>query len=257
LPGIFQSASVATMPYTSSTGSSGVAHLACAYGVPIVCADLPDFRQMADGEELAIEFYRPGSVQGLAGCLIRLLQNPARQQEMAVQNFSAALRMTMPMIVQKYLRHFELEQRTEALRQVTRFRRLPSWVPSKSLLLRMMTRNSSVWVHRAGIQRLPVRPPNNHLRGNQPNGQPSLNRDLDNSGELTGTRVPLDGDGVNAGRGRSRADGVADRTGSTVPSAGNRNHGSAGQTHEQNHSQKPAPVLRIPREGKAHETEGQ
>ena len=30
---------------------------------------------------------------------------------MAAQNFSAALRMTMPNVVQKYLRHFELQQR--------------------------------------------------------------------------------------------------------------------------------------------------
>jgi len=59
LPNLFQTSSVAVMPYSSSTGCSGVAHLACAYGVPIVCADLPDFRQMADGEELAMEFYQP------------------------------------------------------------------------------------------------------------------------------------------------------------------------------------------------------
>src|SRR5579863_774129 len=73
LPGLFQSATVAVMPYSSSTGSSGVAHLACAYGVPILCADLPDFRQMADGEEIAIEFYKPGNAQDLANCLIGFL----------------------------------------------------------------------------------------------------------------------------------------------------------------------------------------
>jgi glycosyltransferase involved in cell wall biosynthesis len=39
LPHLFQSSSVAVMPYSSSAGCSGVAHLACAYGVPIVCAD--------------------------------------------------------------------------------------------------------------------------------------------------------------------------------------------------------------------------
>src|SRR5580693_10041788 len=153
LPDLFQSSSLAVMPYSSSTGCSGVAHLACAYGVPIVCADLPDFRQMADGEELAIEFYKPGDAKDLAACLIRFLTDPVRQQTMAEQNFSAALRMTMPNIVLKYLRHFELEQRTVALRHVTRFRKLPSWVPSKSLLLRLMTRNSLGWVHRSALHR--------------------------------------------------------------------------------------------------------
>src|ERR1700729_3279689 len=119
LPDLFQSSSLAVMPYSSSTGCSGVAHLACAYGVPIVCADLADFRQMADGEGMAIEFYKPGDAKDLAACLIRFLTDPVKQQTMAEQNFSAALRMTMPNIVLKYLRHFELEQRTVALRHVT------------------------------------------------------------------------------------------------------------------------------------------
>ncbi len=74
---------------------------------------------MADGENIAIEFYEPGNAQDLAGCLIRLSTNLEKQQAMAEQNFSTALRMTMPTIVQKYLRHFELEQRVEALRYVT------------------------------------------------------------------------------------------------------------------------------------------
>jgi len=151
LPDLFQSSSVAVMPYTSSTGCSGVAHLACAYGVPIVCADLADFRQMAQGEELAIEFYPPGDAAGLADCLTRFLQDPDKQQSMAMQNFSAALRMTMPNVVQKYLRHFELQQRVRALRYVSRSRRLPGWVPSKSLLLRFMTRNSLSWARRSAI----------------------------------------------------------------------------------------------------------
>jgi glycosyltransferase involved in cell wall biosynthesis len=153
LPDLFQSSSVAVMPYSSSTGCSGVAHLACAYGVPIICADIADFRQMADGEDIAIDFYQPGNAQALAECLFDFLKNPAKQESMAMQNFASALRMTMPTIVQKYLRHFELEQRAVALRHVTRFRRLPGWVPSKAPLLKMMTRNSLGWVHRSAIRR--------------------------------------------------------------------------------------------------------
>jgi glycosyltransferase involved in cell wall biosynthesis len=153
LADLFQSASVAVMPYTSSTGSSGVAHLACAYGVPIVCADLSDFRQMAAGEDLAVEFYQAGNARDLADCLIRLLENPERQRAWGMQNFAAALRVTMPNIVQKYLRHFELHQRIAALGYVTQFRRLPNWMPWKSLILRAMTRNSVNWVQRSVLPR--------------------------------------------------------------------------------------------------------
>jgi glycosyltransferase involved in cell wall biosynthesis len=188
LPNLFQSSSIAVMPYSSSTGCSGVAHLACAYGVPILCADLPDFRQMAEGEELAMEFYQAGNAEGLASSLIQFLTDPEKQQVMAVQNFSTALRMTMPTIVQKYLRHFELEQRTEALRQVTRFRRLPGWVPSQALMLRLMNRNSLGWVHRSALHR----PPRDGA------GPRLLNNDINGRGKLTGTGAPLNGDGVAA-----------------------------------------------------------
>ena len=215
LAGLFQSSSVAVMPYSSSTGCSGVAHLACAYGVPIVSADLPDFRQMADGEELAIEFYKPGSVQDLAQSLIGFLTNTQKQEAMAIQNFSTALRMTMPTIVLKYLRHFELEQRTEALRQITRFRRLPDWVPRKSLLLRLMTRNSLGWVHRSAIQSPRSKPPAQDLL---------LNNNVNDRGELTGTGIPLNGDGIAAAGGRGHR-GIL--TSNSFPAARNASHSKA------------------------------
>jgi glycosyltransferase involved in cell wall biosynthesis len=153
LADMFQRSSVAVMPYTSSTGCSGVAHLACAYGVPVVCADLEDFQQMAKGEDLAIEFYEAGDAKSLATCLIGVLQSSERLRAMAEQNFSAALRMTMPSIVQKYLRTFELQQRLDALRNVSRFHGLPKWLPSRSLLLRAINRRSSRWADHSAVFR--------------------------------------------------------------------------------------------------------
>ena len=35
------------LPYSSAGGPSGVAHQACQFGVPVVSADLPLFREMA------------------------------------------------------------------------------------------------------------------------------------------------------------------------------------------------------------------
>jgi glycosyltransferase involved in cell wall biosynthesis len=201
LPDLFQTSSVAVMPYTSSTGCSGVAHLACAYGVPIVCSDLADFRQMAVGEDIAIDFYKPGSAQDLARCLTEFLADPEKQQAMAVQNFSTALRMTMPTIVQKYLRHFELHQRAKALRYVTRFRRLPSWMPSKAPLIRMMTRNSLGWVHRSAVRQHTNQRPTPE-QSPQDGREPSalLNRNVNGSGELVGSGAPVNGNGVSGRR---------------------------------------------------------
>jgi glycosyltransferase involved in cell wall biosynthesis len=234
LPDLFQSSSVAVMPYSSSTGCSGVAHLACAYGVPVICADLPDFREMADGEDIAIEFYKPGQAQDLANCLFDFLTTPAKQEAMAMQNFSSALRMTMPMIVQKYLRHFELGQRVEALRYVTRFRRLPGWVPSKAPLLKLMTRNSLGWVHRSAVRR-PISngPDRSALLDDQVNGSRGTGR----------PGVPLNGNGhlgSSSGVGSS-SDGLVSRG---YPSAGNGNHPD-GDDGAQSENPQPAPAWPI------------
>src|SRR6185437_12373930 len=103
---LLQTSTVAVLPYTSSAGSSGIAHLACTYGVPMVASDIPDFRRLADEEGLAIDFFPAGDVGELAQHLADLLGNRERQVEMALQNVSAALRMSMPEIIREYLRTF-------------------------------------------------------------------------------------------------------------------------------------------------------
>lgn len=146
IPELFSTASVVVMPYNSATGASGVAHIACEYGVPIVSADIADFREMADDENIAIEFYETGNPQNLANSLISLLHSPERQREMAEQNFSAALRMTMPQIIRQYLRSFTLAQKRKALEPMARFRRLPAWVPSRSTIFRAAAPRWEAWM---------------------------------------------------------------------------------------------------------------
>ncbi len=64
IPELFRTSTVVVMPYDSATGSSGPAHQACEYGVPIVCADIADFRDMAADEDMAIDFYKVGDAGG-------------------------------------------------------------------------------------------------------------------------------------------------------------------------------------------------
>ena len=133
------------LPYSSATGASGVAHLACEFGVPIVSADIRDFREMAGDEGLAVDFYDTGKTTGLLDHLRSLLSDEERLRDMAEQNFSAALRMTMPQIIRQYLRSFDLQQRTAALERISRFRRIPSWVPSRSAIFRAATPGWQSW----------------------------------------------------------------------------------------------------------------
>lgn len=113
VPDLFRTSSIVVLPYDSATGSSGPAHQACEYGVPIVSADISDFRDMAADEDMAISFYRTGDPVDLAAQLIGLLESVQDQRRAAEQNYAAAVRMTMPNVVRHYLRWFELERRKQ------------------------------------------------------------------------------------------------------------------------------------------------
>jgi glycosyltransferase involved in cell wall biosynthesis len=143
---LFRSATVLVLPYSSATGSSGVAHLAAEYGVPILSADIEDFRDMALDEGLAIDFYQTGSSTSMAEQIQELIENPEKQKEMAEANFSAALRMTMPQIMRRYLRSFDVHQRAKALEPISRFRRLPAWIPSRSAIFRAAAPRWAPWM---------------------------------------------------------------------------------------------------------------
>jgi glycosyltransferase involved in cell wall biosynthesis len=108
IPELFRTTSVLVMPYDSATGSSGPAHQACEYGIPIVCADIGDFRGMAEDEGMAIRFYDKSDAAGLAEQLVTILQSPDLQRQMAEHNFAAGVQMTMTSVVKNYLRWFEL-----------------------------------------------------------------------------------------------------------------------------------------------------
>ncbi len=131
IPALFSNASVLVLPYDSSTGSSGPAHQACQYGVPIISSDLKEFVDMAADESMAIEFYRRGDAHDLAEKLITLLHDREKQRAMAEQNFSAAMRMTMPQIIRDYLRAFDVQKRI-AIAANARFRRFSRWTASRS-----------------------------------------------------------------------------------------------------------------------------
>ena len=145
IPRLFRSASALVLPYSSATGASGVAHLACEFGVPIISAGIDDFREMALDEGLAVGFYKTGDASSLASEMFALVNDPEKMREMGEQNFSAALRMTMPQIIRQYLRSFDLHQRARALEPISRFRRIPSWVPSRSAIFRAAAPRWQSW----------------------------------------------------------------------------------------------------------------
>jgi glycosyltransferase involved in cell wall biosynthesis len=117
IPELFRTTSLLVLPYDSATGSSGPAHQACEYGVPIVCADIADFHGMAASEDMAIRFYKKGDAAELAEQIISILQSPEQQQQMSEQNFRAGVEMTFTSVITNYLRWFKLQQYKRSLRR--------------------------------------------------------------------------------------------------------------------------------------------
>lgn len=121
IPELFRTTSILVLPYDSATGSSGPAHQACEFGVPIVCADIPDLREMATDEDMAASFYKIGDADHLAKELVAILQSPELQRGMAEHNFAAGVQMTMGTVVRNYLRWFELKKCQREMRSVEMF----------------------------------------------------------------------------------------------------------------------------------------
>ena len=138
IPELFQTTSILVLPYDSATGSSGPAHQACQYGVPIVCADIDDFKEMVTGEGMAVRFYKRGDPDDLAEQFITILKSPELQRQMSEHNYAAGAEMTMTSVVKNYLRWFELHKCKRAMRHAA--------VPSGRLRL---------WVRNLGTKKRP------------------------------------------------------------------------------------------------------
>ncbi len=145
LPDLFRTASLTVLPYTSSAGSSGVAHLACQYGLPILAPDIQDFIELAQQEFVSMEFFAAHNVESLANKLLGLFQSPERLALMAQQNFSAALQMSMPQIIRQYIHSFDMQQRVKMLKAFSRLRRSSRWMPTRSWTARQLERKLVSW----------------------------------------------------------------------------------------------------------------
>lgn len=120
---LFRDASLAVMPYTSSAGSSGVAHLAAQYGVPVIASGIQDFRDLAEHEGIAIRFFTPGGEDSLVEQLVTALNSPEDLKEMAWKSHAAGVAMSMPQVVREYIRSFRQQERVKTLQLAATLRR--------------------------------------------------------------------------------------------------------------------------------------
>ena len=98
---VFGMADVVVMPYLTATGTSGVFHLACGFGKPIVSSDLPEMKEIISDGASAILFPR-GDVDALKTAILNVLNNKEVAANMCMQNLKFAKNESWSIVAQAY-----------------------------------------------------------------------------------------------------------------------------------------------------------
>ncbi|MEM3138397.1 MAG: glycosyltransferase [Thermofilaceae archaeon] len=101
VPKVFETADVVVLPYLTATGTSGVFHLACGYGKPIVVSNLPEIRELI-AEGAAALLVPTGDHNALKEALIRVLEDESMAVEMGRRNLIFAQKEGWDKVVEKY-----------------------------------------------------------------------------------------------------------------------------------------------------------
>ncbi|MFQ5758504.1 MAG: glycosyltransferase [Candidatus Bathyarchaeia archaeon] len=103
IPELFQKAFVVVLPYLTATGTSGVFHLACGFGKPIVASDLPEIRELVREGASAL-LVSPNDGEGFCKAILRLYDEPDLVKEMEKQNISFASKENWSEVVSSFER---------------------------------------------------------------------------------------------------------------------------------------------------------
>ena len=98
---VFGIADVVVTPYLIATGTSGVFHLACGFGKPIVSSDLPEIRELvADGASALL--VPRGDADALKNAILKVLTNKEAAAKMRIQNLKFAQKERWSFVAQAY-----------------------------------------------------------------------------------------------------------------------------------------------------------
>jgi len=98
---VFSRADVVVLPYSTATGTSGVFHIACSYGKPIVATSLPEIRELVTKGASAI-LVPSGNREALKKAILRILCNKSLANKMSEQNLTFAKREQWPAVAESY-----------------------------------------------------------------------------------------------------------------------------------------------------------
>lgn len=98
---VFEQANVVVLPYHAAPGTSGVFHLACGYGRPVVASDLPEIRELVHEGAAAI-LVPPGDVAALKDAIISVLSDQEVADKMSKQNLVFAQKESWSAVAKAY-----------------------------------------------------------------------------------------------------------------------------------------------------------
>jgi glycosyltransferase involved in cell wall biosynthesis len=102
ISGLFDSAAVVVLPYLTSTGTSGVFHMACCHGRAVIASDTPEFRALVK-EGAAALIFRTRDEKELADQMIRILTVQDLRHEMETLNYKFATDNSIDRSSKKYV----------------------------------------------------------------------------------------------------------------------------------------------------------
>lgn len=101
LPKIFSVADVVVLPYSTATGTSGVFHIACSYGKPIVATSLPEIAELVNRGAYAL-LVPPRDEQALKEAILKVLLNKTLAAEMSKKNLVFAKQQQWSAVAEAY-----------------------------------------------------------------------------------------------------------------------------------------------------------
>ena len=98
---VFVMADVVVTPYLLATGTSGVFHLACGFGKPLVSSDLPEIRELLKDGASAL-LVPPSDPDALGNAILEVLNNKELAHKMCKQNLRFAQKEQLSTVAQIY-----------------------------------------------------------------------------------------------------------------------------------------------------------
>jgi len=103
---LFRRAQIVILPYTASTGSSSVLYQAATWGRPIVASNLSETQSLASENNLKVEFFRNGHLDGLCDSIRVMLDSREKRLAQTQHNFNSIQHTRPEKTCRKYIQAF-------------------------------------------------------------------------------------------------------------------------------------------------------